>query len=460
LYVVRAINPGNIPRLDDIRISGAVVAFTFGISLLTGILFGLAPVWSAIKLDLNTALKSGGRTGHGGGLRVARHQMRGLLVVVELAFSLMLLIGAGLLMRSFFRIEAVPPGFATDHIISMRAVANGPKYRQEGAAAQFYREAGDRIRQLPGVKSYGLVSALPLTGTVGWGGINVEGYTPEPGQELQADQRVADAGYFSTMQIPLIQGRYFSEFDSKSSQQVAIIDEKFAKRFWPRGDAVGKHLWFDPKKPIVIAGVVGNVKQYGLDSDTKIAVYFPLQQNGGGGLYVVARTESDPANLANPIIAQIHAIDPNVVVYEVRTMQDRLYSSLARQRFASALLGSFAIFAMILASIGVYGVMSHLVTQSTHEIGIRVALGAQSGTILGMVARQGLSLAGVGILAGLIGAAALTRVMSSLLFGVSTLDWVTFSSVALILAVVASCAIVIPAARAMKIDPTVALRED
>jgi predicted permease len=262
------------------------------------------------------------------------------------------------------------------------------------------------------------------------------------------------------MQIPLIQGRYFSEFDSKSSQQVAIIDEKFAKRFWPRGDAVGKHLWFDPKKPIVIAGVVGNVKQYGLDSDTKIAVYFPLQQNGGGGLYVVARTESDPANLANPIIAQIHAIDPNVVVYEVRTMQDRLYSSLARQRFASALLGSFAIFAMILASIGVYGVMSHLVTQSTHEIGIRVALGAQSGTILGMVARQGLSLAGVGILAGLIGAAALTRVMSSLLFGVSTLDWVTFSSVALILAVVASCAIVIPAARAMKIDPTVALRED
>jgi putative ABC transport system permease protein len=147
----------------------------------------LAPVWSAIKLDLNTALKSGGRTGHGGGLRVARHQMRGLLVVVELAFSLMLLIGAGLLMRSFFRIEAVPPGFATDHIISMRAVANGPKYRQEGAAAQFYREAGDRIRQLPGVKSYGLVSALPLTGTVGWGGINVEGYTPEPGQANPPD---------------------------------------------------------------------------------------------------------------------------------------------------------------------------------------------------------------------------------------------------------------------------------
>lgn len=461
LQVVRAINPGNIPRLEAISINGGVMAFTFAVSLVTGILFGLAPVWSALNLDLNAALKSGGRSGHdGGGLNIARHRLRGLLVVSELMFSVMLVIGAGLLIRSFIRIQEVRPGFATDHTMSLRVVATGQKYRQESAIIAFYRELGERLRQLPGVSAVGMTSVLPLTGTVSWGGINVEGFTPQPGQELQVDLRVTDTNYFTAMEIPLLAGRFFSDHDSKDSQMVAIIDQKFADRFWPNGGAVGKHLWFDPKKPVVIAGVVGSVKQYGLDSDAKIAVYFADTQVTDNGMYVVARTVGDAGALANPITAQVHALEPTAVVYDVHTMDDRLHRSLARQRFASVVLGSFAIFAMILAGVGVYGVMSYLVAQNTHEIGVRVALGAGSGDILAMVVKQGLSLAGAGIVAGLIGAFGLTRVMVSLLFGVSPLDWVTFSVVAVLLAAIALAATVIPATRAMSIDPTVALRED
>ena len=462
MYAVRVMNPGNIPRLGDIRMNAAVVAFTFAVSLLTGILFGLAPVWNAVTVDVNSALKSGGRSGHdGGGLRLARHRLRSLLAVSELALSLMLLIGAGLLIRSFFRIAAVPPGFSTDHIISMRVmVGGGPKYRKPEVLTQFYRDAGTRILNLPGVQSYGLVSALPLTGTVGWGGINVEGFPAQPGHELQVDLRQTDAGYFGTMRIPLIKGRFFSEHDTPESERVVIIDQHFAEQFWPHDNPIGKHLWFDPKQPFVISGVVGNVKQYGLEADAKIVAYFANSQQPGGGMFLVARTSPDPASLANPIVAQIHAVDPDVVVHEIRTMPDRLYASLARQRFAMSLLGSFSVFAMMLAAIGVYGVISYLVSQNTNEIGIRIALGAQTAGVLGMVVRQGLTLAGIGIFAGIIGAMALTRVMASLLFGVSALDFGTFVSVPSILALVALAATVIPATRVLRVAPSVALRQD
>jgi predicted permease len=461
LYLMRAINPGNIPRLDEISINGSVLLFTFGVSTVAGLLFGLAPVWRAIKLDLNTSLKSGGRSGQtDGGLLVSRHRLRGLLVVCELAFSLMLLIGAGLLIRSFVRLQNVPPGFAVDHVISMQVSANGAKYREDKAVVQFYREIGDRISRLPGVTAQGLVTPLPLTGGVGWGGINVEGYTPPPGQELQVDQRVASTDYFRAMKIPLLKGRYFDDHDTSDGQQVAIIDEQFAQRFWPRDNPIGKHLWFDPKKPITIAGVVGMVKQYGLDNASKIVVYFPHQQGPANGVYLVARTASEPADLANAMVREIHAVDAGVPVYDIRTMQERLYDSLARQRFATAMLGAFAAFALLLAAVGVYGVISYLVTQSTHDIGLRLALGAQPGHILGLVVRQGMALAVVGIVAGLIGAAALTRVMASLLFGVSATDALTFGLVAAVLAAVVCAATLIPARRATGVDPMVALREE
>ena len=461
LAIVRAMNPGNIPRLEDIGINGTVLAFTFGLSLATGILFGLAPAWRAVKLDLNSSLKAGGRSGQThGGLYLKRHHLRGLLVASELAFSVILLIGAGLLIRSFIRLQDVAPGFTTEHVLTMQVATNDPKYREDKVLAGYWREVESRIAHLPGVAAEGAVSALPLTGTVGWGGINVEGYTPPPGQELQVDQRTASADYFRAMQIPLVAGRFFSEQDNMDMPPVAVIDQKFAQRFWPHNDAIGKHLWHDAKKPITIVGVVGVVKQYGLETDGKIAVYRPLQQETDRGMFLVARSSSQDAGLSSAVVNEIHAVDPTVVVYGIRTMQARLYDSLARQRFSSTMLGAFAVFALLLAAVGLYGVMSYLVTQSTHDIGILVALGAQPGNIIGLVVRQAMQLTLIGILAGVAGAALLTRVIASLLFGVSTMDLATFVGVPALLAAVAFAATAIPAWRATGVDPIVALREE
>jgi predicted permease len=461
LLVVRTMNPGNIPRLDEIGINGTVLAFTFGLSLATGVLFGLAPAWRAIRLDPNSSLKGGGRSGQSdGGLYLRRHRLRGLLIISELAISLVLLIGAGLLIRSFVRLQSVPPGFSADHVLTMQIMANDPRYRDDRVLAGFYRDVEARMAHLPGVIAEGAVSALPLTGTVGWGGVHVEGYTPPPGQELQVDLRTASTDYFHAMQISLVAGRFFSDNDRPDTPQVVIIDENFARRFWPHNDAIGKHLWFDPKKPITIVGVVAAVKQYGLDTDGKIATYFPLQQGLDRGMFLVARANSHEAGLATAIVSEIHAVDPSVVVYGIRTMQDRLHDSLARQRFSSTMLGAFAAFALLLAAVGLYGVLSFLVTQSTRDIGILVALGARRENILTLVVRQGMQLTLIGIFAGLLGAVALMRVIASLLFGVTTTDAATFLAVPVLLAVVAFAATVIPAWRASKVDPMVALREE
>jgi predicted permease len=464
IYMVRSMNPGNIPRLEDIAINSTVLMFTFGVSLATGILFGVAPLWRAIKVDLNTSLKAGGRSGQSdGGLHVRRHSLRGLLVVSELTLSLMLLIGAGLLIRSFVRLQSVSPGFTTDHVLTMEVAAAGREYqndKNDKPIINFYREIESRVAHLPGVVAEGVVSALPLTGEVGWGGINVEGYTPPPGQELQVDIRVAGTDYFRTMEIPLRKGRYFTEDDNADKPQAVIIDEKFAQRFWPDSDPIGKHLWFDPKKPMTIVGVVGVVKQYGLETDGKVATYFPQQQQPDPRMFLAVRTSSEAAGLSSAVVSQIHAVDPDVVVYGIRTMQERLHDSLARQRFSSTMLGAFAVFALMLAAVGLYGVMSHLVTRSTHDIGVLVALGARPGNIIRLVVQQGMQLAGIGIAVGVVGAAALTRVMTSLLFGVSTTDAFTFGTVPALLAAVAFAATVIPAWRATRVDPMVALREE
>src|ERR1700691_2789080 len=353
LFVLRTINPGNIPRLDEIGINGTVLAFTFGLSLATGVLFGLAPAWRAVRMDPNASLKAGGRSGQSdGGLHVKRHRLRSLLVVSEIAFSLILLVGAGLLIRSFVRLQDVAPGFTTDHVTTMQILLNDSNDQNDKARAGFYRDLDARIAHLPGVVAEGAVSALPLTGTVGWGGIHVEGYAPPPGQELQVDLRTASTDYFRAMQISLIAGRFFSDNDRLDTPQVVIIDENFARRFWPHNDAVGKHLWFDPKKPITIVGIVAAVKQYGLDTDGKIATYFPLQQGLDRGTFLVARANSHEAGLATAIVSEIHAVDSSVVVYGIRTMQDRLHTSLAAQPFSRTMLGAFAAFALLLAAVG------------------------------------------------------------------------------------------------------------
>jgi predicted permease len=457
LYVIRTVNPGNIPRLENIQIDGGVLAFTFGISILSGIVFGFAPAIRAARVDLNTTLKSGGRsTQEEGGLGSSRLRLRSLLVVSELALSLILLAGAGLLIRSFLRLQSVSPGFNADHVISMQVSLDKPRPERVQALPQILQ----RVSRLPGVQTDGTVSALPLTSSVGWGGINIEGFTPQPGQEVQSDFRTATPDYFRTMQIPLLKGRFFDDHDITGSQSVAIVDQKFADRFWPNDNPVGKHVWFDPKQPMTVVGVVGVIKQYGLDTDGKIVTYVPMWQQPSNSMYLVARTSSAPESLANAITREIHAVVPAAPVYGVRTMDDRLRDSLARQRFSAIMLGAFALFALILATVGVYGVISYLVSQGTHDIGIRIALGAPRTGILRLIVRQGMELAGIGIAAGLIGALLLTRLMSSLLFGVSATDAITFAAVALVLALVALVASFIPARRATRLDPLAALRDE
>jgi predicted permease len=458
LFVVRTINPGNIPRLDAITLDGTVLAFTFVISILTGLLFGLVPAIRAARIDLNTSLRAGGRNTQGeGGFGSSRRRLRSLLVVLEVAFSLVLLIGAGLLVRSFMRLQNVSPGFDPEGVISMRLGGTTRQFENRDAAVAFFRQFGDRLAAVPGVTMRGAVSSLPFTSSVGWGSINVEGWTPQPGQELQVDLRNATPDYFRTMRIPLIAGRFFNDLDlPQNAEPVAIVDEKFAQRFWPNGDAIGKHVWGDPKRKVSIVGVVGTVKQYGLDVDGRIVVYRPGPNPG----YHVARTSGDPATVAGAFARAIHEMDPTITVFDVRTMSDRMSSSLARQRFATLMLGAFAVFALILAIVGVYGVMSYLVTQGAHDIGVRMALGAERSRIVLMVLRQGMELTAAGVVLGLLGALAFTRVMASLLFGISTTDVLTFSIVPTILILVALLASVVPARRATRVDPVVALRDE
>jgi len=315
----------------------------------------------------------------------------------------------------------------------------------------------EALAAVPGVVTRGAVTSLPFTSSVGWGSINVEGWTPQPGQELQVDQRGATADYFRTMRIPLVAGRLFGDGDMPmNAEQVAIIDEKFAQRFWPAGDAVGKHLWFDPARKMRIVGVVGTVKQYGLDVDGRVVVYRPSPWAS----YQVARTSGDPTLIAGDLVRKIREIDPTITVFDVQTMSSRMSASMARQRFSMIMLGAFAAFALILAIVGVYGVMSHLVTQGAHDIGVRMALGAERSSILLMVLRQGMELTVAGSILGVLGAIALTRVMASLLFGVSTTDLATFAAVPVILMATAMMASYIPALRATRVDPVVALREE
>jgi predicted permease len=462
ISIARRMHPGNVPRLDELGMDFRVLGFTFVIAILTGIVFGLAPALRASRVDLTANLKAGGKGSLSGGLSVRHDKLRGALVIAELAISLPLLVGAGLLVRSFVRLANVPPGFNPKNVVSMDVAAYGPKFKDPATRVQFYKELAERTRSLPGVTATGAVSALPFTSAIGWGGIHIEGYTPPPNApELQVDLRVATPSYFSTMEVPLVQGRMFADTDTDKMPPVAIIDQKMANRFWPRGDAIGKHIRRGDNSPwITIVGVVGIVKEYGLDTDTRMVVYRPHAQAPAGTEYVVARTTADPSSTINAMVRQVNAIDRDVPVYDTATMEQRVQESMARQRFAMTMLGAFAGFAMILAAIGIYGVMSFLVTQGTADIAIRMALGARRSAILSLVFRQGMGLACLGIVAGLIGALGLTRIMNSLLFGVKPTDPLTFFSVLSLLFLVALSACLVPAGRAMRIDPMTALRTE
>ena len=462
IFLAHKMHPGNVPRLEELGMDYRVLGFTFAISILTGVVFGLAPALRASRVDLTANLKSGGKGVSSSGLSLRHDKLRGALVIAELAISLPLLVGAGLLVRSFMRLANVPPGFNPEHVVSMDVGAYGPEFKDPTSRVQFYQQLAERTLHLPGVTATGAVSALPLTSAIGWGGMEIEGYVPPANEpELQVDKRSATSSYFSAMEVPLIRGRMFAETDTDKSPPVAIIDEKMANHFWPNGDAIGKRIRNGDDSPwTTIVGVVGVVKEYGLDTDTRMVVYWPHGQIRNGAMYVVARTTSDPAATTAAMVHLVNAINSNVPVYDIASMEERVQDSMARQRFAMTMLGGFAGFAMILAAIGVYGVMSFLVTQGTAEIAIRIALGARRASILSLVFQQGMALALAGIVVGFLGALGLTRMMNSLLFGIQATDPFTFVSVLALLCAVGLSACLFPAARAMRVDPMVALRTE
>jgi putative ABC transport system permease protein len=468
LQGIRALGTDSVPRLDEIAINWQVLLFTSAVSVCSGILFGLVPAMRLSGLDLHGNLKDAGRGASGTSAVWGRgRNVRRVLVVSELALSVMLLIGAGLLVRSFIRLQQVPPGFNPVNVLTLELTMTGRKYAEPAAALETYKLLWQRLEQLPGVAAAGGVSALPLSQMMAWGPITVEGRVPAAGEKfINVDIRVASGRYFDAMQIPLRQGRLFDDHDVRTSPRVVVIDEHMGAQLWPGQDPLGKRIrtgGFDATATtpwMTVVGVVGRVKQDSLDSDPRMAMYFPHAQSLSRAMNVVIRSAADASGLTAAVTREIRALDPDLPLYNVRTMSDRVDESLARRRFSMLLLTLFACVALGLAAIGVYGVMAYLVSQGTREVGIRMALGATPREIVMLVVRQGMTVAGVGVAAGLVGALAATRFMASLLFGVRSTDPVTFTTIALLLCLTALVASYVPARRAARIDPMVSLRAE
>lgn len=459
LSILRWLGPSNLPRLPAIHMDGRVLVFTSVIAVLTGILFGMVPALRTSKLNLTEALKEGARNVAGG-----RHEkLRKLLVISELALSLVLLISAGLLIRSFLSVEKVDPGFNSQNVLGMRLSVAGTSYKAERREI-FYRELLEKVRRSPGVTSAGIADNLPLSGGIGWGGISIEGYQSPAQEAIQSDIRVAGVGYFETMMVPLVNGRLFDEHDTEKSSPVILIDERMARTYWPNSNPIGGRIKLgraisdDPW--LTVVGVVGSVKQYDLESESRVTLYLPAAQALSGTMYLVARTNVAPTSLASTITSQVRAMDPNIPIFDVKTMDQRLTESLARRRFAMLALGVFAGFALLLAIIGVYGVISYSVAQRTTELGIRLALGASQIDVLRLVLGAGFRLALIGIAVGIMLSFAVTRFLSSLLFGVKATDIYTFAALSVLLIAVSLLACYLPARRATKVDPLVALRHE
>jgi putative ABC transport system permease protein len=454
-----SLSPGNIPRLDEVGLDRSVLLFTFGVSLLTGVVFGLLPALQASKTDLASSLKEGGSRGATAGAGASR--LRNVLVVSEIAIAVVLLAGAGLMIRSFEAIRDVDPGFRPDRTLTSDFSLPAAKYKEDAQVTSFFEQLGARAAAMPGVERVGLVSNIPFSGG-DIAGFVIDGRPePPPEQVLDAEYRVVSPDYFDVMGIPVVRGQLFTERDRAGSPAATVINETMARRYWPGEDPIGKRINLgDPSSSPwrTIVGVVRDIRNESLDKEPYPQMYAPLAQFPRRQMTLVARTSGEPSALVPALRRDLSSLDKDLPLYNVRTMEQVLADSISRRRFQMLLITAFAGVGLLLAAVGIYGVISYSVAQRRHEIGVRMALGARATDILRLVVGQGLGLALAGVGCGLVAAFALTRVMASLLYGVSATDPVTFASVSLALLGVALAACLVPARRATKVDPMVALR--
>jgi putative ABC transport system permease protein len=463
--ILKQVGPATLPRLQEIVVDWRVLTFTLGASLATGIVFGLAPALASVRSDLNSILRSSTRGTTGGR---ARARLRNALVMAEIAFCVVLLTGAGLLIRSLEHLEKVNPGFRPDHVLTMQLTLPEKRY-PDGQVGRFYSQLIERLRALPGVRYAGVTRKAPLSPGVD---ASLNFIVENRPVEASADQprakfRAVSADYFPALGIPLIRGRYFNRTDGEHTPGVVVINETLARRFWPNENPLGKRIkaGFDDSIWCTIVGIVADVKQAGLDAVANGETYYHYLQVPAalmnfveGTMTVTMRTDADPLALAAPARAEVQKMDRDLAVYNVNSMQALVDGSLEQPRFRTTLLGTFAGVALLLAAIGLYGVIAFAVAQRTNELGVRMALGAQKSNILGLVLGQGAMLAAFGILIGLAASLGATRVISNLLFGVGAADPLTFLAAAALILAVALAASAIPALRAIRVDPVVALR--
>jgi putative ABC transport system permease protein len=455
--------PESLSKLQAISVDSRVFLFTIGVTLLTAIAFGVVPALHATRANPGDALGETSRDVAGG---VSGRYLRRVLVIAEVAVAVVLLVGAGLLIRSFNRLRQVDLGFKTDNLLTMRMVLPLPKYMKQETRRTFFDELLRRVNEIPGVEAAGINTYLPLSTSGMKFSFSVEGRTMPSDTNLPfAVYRVVNPDYFNAMGIPLQRGRVFDQRDNAESTPALIVNRRLAEQFWPGEDPTGKRLKIGPADSpnpwATVVGVVGDVRQVGLYGEQLSELYAPYAQERRSWLAprdLVVRTRGDAASVAAQVREAVWAVDKDQPVSNIRTMNQVLAAAISRERFQMLLLSLFAALALVLACVGLYGVISYAVAQRTHEIGVRMALGAQPRDVLALVVRQGMALTFAGLLLGIVGGLAVTRVMSDLLFGVTTTDAVTFMSVAGLLVVVAFLACYVPARRATKVDPLIALR--
>jgi putative ABC transport system permease protein len=451
-----AFGPEQVPRLQDVAIDPAVMAFAAGLSFLTGILFGLAPAWRAARGETQAALKEAGARA---GTSKERLRLRDALVVLETAASLLLLVGAGLLVNSFIRVLRVPPGFEASGVLIAHTQFDSGRYPKSEQFEAAQRAVMARLQQLPGVQAVGLSSNVPLLPDQRGIGFRVEGRAANDFH--QANNAFVNESYFRAMGIPILRGRSVQEQDTPSKPLAAVINQTLARTYFPGEDPIGKRLLWGYRTPFIIVGVAGDVRVSALDASVSPMIYmsaFQVESGASRHAVFVVRTAGKPAELASSARRAIWSVDKELPVFGVTTMDDVLAGSVAQRRFSMSLLGAFAGLALLMAAIGLYGVLSYSVSQRMHEMGLRMALGARARDLMRLVVGQGIRVALAGVALGLIASFATTRLLAGMLFGVSPLDPLTFAAVALVLVAAAFLASFIPARRATRVDPMVALR--